>query len=130
MSRFFLRVPVVLIPVTLAVGLAVAGASALGADGLRCPGGRLVGVGDRMLAVRSRCGDPDFADGHVERRTIKRTVYRPGPGIAESVSEEVDVNVDEWTYDFGARRFVYTLVFENGRVAHIVSGSYGNKKND
>ncbi|WP_082048073.1 DUF2845 domain-containing protein [Geoalkalibacter ferrihydriticus] len=33
--------------------------------------------------------------------------------------------VDEWTYNFGPRRFLLHLIFENGRLRQIETGGYG-----
>jgi hypothetical protein len=50
----------------------------------------------------------------------KGTCYRDRPGVAE-------ITVDRWTYDFGRRRFIQYLTFEQGSLVRVESGSYGYK---
>ncbi|UCD36569.1 MAG: DUF2845 domain-containing protein, partial [Nitrospiraceae bacterium] len=38
---------------------------------------------------------------------------------------DLQVQVEEWTYDFGSRSFLLFIRFENGRVSRIESGDYG-----
>ena len=75
-------------------------------DGFRCGNGRLVSVGDGMKQVRDRVGN-----------------------VEESVVEEreVDVLLDEWTYDLGPGAFIRYVTFESGRVIGIATGDYGRK---
>ncbi len=96
-------------------------------DGFRCKSGRLVMVGMRVPEVRERCGDPDAISSRVERRKIKHKVTRWVAGVQESVIEEVEVEVplDEWTYDLGPNAFVRYVLFESGAVIDVSSGGYG-----
>lgn len=96
-------------------------------DGFRCKSGRLVSVGDGMREVRNRCGDPDFATTRTERRKIKYRYSRWVGNIEESIVEEreVEVPVEEWTYDLGPNAFVRYVTFENGRVVGVTAGDYG-----
>jgi hypothetical protein len=96
--------------------------------GLRCPSGRLVSTGDHMIEVRKKCGDPDFVAQRTEKRKIKVKVRRwLSPTESEDVSEEreIEVHVDEWTYDFGSDRFIRYVSFEDARVVTVTTGEYG-----
>ena len=102
--------------------------AALADGGLRCPGGRLVSTGDPMYEVRKKCGDPDAVVQRTEKRKIKTKVRRwISPTAHEDISEEreIEVLVDEWTYDFGSDRFVRYVAFEDARVVGVTTGGYG-----
>lgn len=121
MRRWFVLLPLLL---TLA-GTGKAWAD----DGFRCGTGRLVSVGDGMYQVRNRCGDPDAVSTRVEKRKVKYRVSRWIYGVQESIIEEreVEIPIEEWTYDLGPRAFVRYVVFENGAVVNVTTGSYGRK---
>jgi len=102
--------------------------AALADGGFRCPGGRLVSTGDPMYEVRKKCGDPNAVSQRTEKRKIKVKVRRwLSPTEHEEISEEreVEVLVDEWTYDFGRDRFIRYVAFEDARVVGVTTGSYG-----
>jgi hypothetical protein len=103
--------------------------SARADDGFSCGNGRLVSVGDGMKQVRDRCGEPDYVTTRTERRTIKYRYSRRVGNVEESVVEEreVDVPLDEWTYDLGPSVFIRYVTFESGRVVGITTGDYGRK---
>lgn len=112
--------------------LAVSATSAT--DGMRC-GQRLVSRGDTLYKVRAVCGEPDAADRRVVTRSARRRVR--GPCFKDRAgklrcerTEEVyfDVVIDEWTYDFGAQRFIRYVTFENGALARVKTGEYGYKQ--
>ena len=108
--------------------LLILGPLAAHADsGFRCKTGRLVSVGDRMTEVRNRCGDPDAVSTRVEKRRVKHRFTRWVDGVQESVvqEEEVDVPLDEWTYDLGPNYFIRYVLFENGSVIDVATGGYG-----
>jgi len=106
-----------------------ASAPAYADDGFRCRTGRLVSLGDRMHEVQSRCGDPDAVSTRVEKRRVKHRYTRWVGPVQESVVEEVEVEVplDEWTYDLGPQSFVRYVLFENGAVIDVATGGYGRK---
>ncbi|HEX2733578.1 MAG TPA: DUF2845 domain-containing protein [Polyangiaceae bacterium] len=99
-------------------------------DSMRC-GDRLVVTGSSMYDVRSLCGEPDAQTHRVEYRTVRERVGGPcAPGhvrCGATVEHTVEVNVDEWVYDFGTRRFVQELTFEEGQLLLIRGGGYGHK---
>jgi hypothetical protein len=113
----------------LALALAVAWPAAAVADGgFRC-GTRVVDVGDHMAEVQNKCGEPDFVTQRTERRIVRHTVrVRRGP-VEEWVTEEIEVEVplDEWTYDFGPNSFLRFVTFENSQIVNIRTGEYGRK---
>ena len=98
-------------------------------EGFRCGTGRLVSVGDGISDVRNRCGDPDAVSTRVDKRKVKHRVSRWINGVLESVTEEqeVEIPIEEWTYDLGPRSFVRYVVFENGTVVNVATGGYGRK---
>lgn len=105
-------------------------AAPVAADGMSC-GNRLVSKGDSPYQVRSVCGEPDDARRRVETRTERRRVRVPcehGAARCErTVEHTIDVIVDEWTYDFGRRRFLRFLTFVDGRLASVQTGGYGTR---
>lgn len=119
----------------------VVGALALGswpatpalADGMRC-GTHLISDGDTMLEVRNVCGVPDMTVQRVEKRVVSR--YVQGQCLEGNryvlcttlVQETVDVQLDEWTYDFGPSSLVRFVTFEQGRLIRVATGSYGTKQ--
>jgi hypothetical protein len=127
----------VLGPLVLGLVVTLGGAGKVAADpdsridtGFRCPGGRLVSTGDAMYEVRRRCGDPDAVIQRTEKRKIKVKVRRGNPAAEqEELTEEreIEVLVDEWTYDFGADRFIRYVAFENARVVGVTTGGYGSR---
>ena len=42
------------------------------------------------------------------------------------VERIVEVQIDEWTYDFGSTQFVRYVTFEDGRLLRIDTGHYGS----
>jgi hypothetical protein len=101
--------------VALAVGSV--GGVARADETMRCPSGRLVRVGDRLLELAQTCGAPD----HTDRRTALREIAR-GLRAGTRTDEErlvVEVRIEEWLYDLGPGRLLRRLVFENGRLARI-----------
>ncbi len=104
--------------VVLAVVIGVAGDAAA----LRC-GNKLVRVGDDAAKVLRRCGEPAFVTRRQvwrnggRRHTAHGTIYYRG---------DYSVDVEEWTYDRGPRRFGQRLVFENGYLVEIERLGYGN----
>ena len=102
------------------------------ANSLRCSN-KLVLVGDSMYEVKTKCGDPDYAIHRTEIRTVTHEGSEPCESpqqhvrCSKSVETSIEVIIDEWTYDFGANRFIEKLRFENGNLAGIADGDYGSK---
>jgi hypothetical protein len=117
---------VFLVGVGAAIGWA---AHAAADDSFRCDSGRLVSRGDHMLAVQKRCGDPDFASQRTEKRKVTVKQRRWVRGYFEQVEEEheIEVLLEEWSYDLGPSRFVRFVLFEDARVVSVRMGDYGSK---
>ncbi len=98
-------------------------------SGFRCRTGRLVSVGDGMKMVRDRCGEPDEVVERVVKRRVKHKITRRAGDVEESIIEEqeIEIPVDEWTYDMGPRAFTRTVIFEDGAVVSVETGDYGRK---
>lgn len=84
----------------------------------------IVKEGDYAPQVVEKCGDPDYRSSHVELRSVRLGSGYNQPGL--DLFNTVQVNVDEWTYDFGPRLLMQYLVFENGRLVSIRSLGYGS----
>jgi hypothetical protein len=79
---------------------------------------RVVQPGDTKYEVIIKLGRPVFS----ETREVEKTERtKTGDMIIHTIV------FDEWTYDFGPHRFIRQVVFENGRVARVEHGGYGNK---
>jgi hypothetical protein len=94
--------------------LASAGASA---DSMRC-GTKLMTDGDPMDKVEALCGPP----AAVERREILRPY-----GFHRNITyfSPVEVSVELWTYNFGPRKLMYRLRFEDGLLVDVATLGYG-----
>ncbi len=118
--------------VAISIGVLTAGAaSAANSGGLRC-GTRLVSLGDTQYDVQALCGPPDARQQRTEVRTVRQPVRVPCAGERAAwctalVERSIEVAVEEWLYDFGPRRFVQHLLFEQGRLVHVESGERGYK---
>ncbi len=87
-------------------------------------GSNVIKEGDYKLQVLDRCGQPDYSESRVEYRS---TVFR-GSGIQQpglDFINQVPIQIEEWTYDFGRHRFMQFLHFENGRLIWINNLGYG-----
>lgn len=78
-------------------------------------GSRLVREGDRIFEVLEKCGPPIYASRHTEYRDTRFFQY------GYTFGEIVPVEIEEWLYDFGRRRFVQRLLFENGVLVNVQS---------
>jgi Protein of unknown function (DUF2845) len=100
---------------------------------LRC-GHSLVQVGDYKDYVIDVCGDPDNIRSHYERRGNQMRgdatqYYLNGRqrfpsnsfSIGQSNYAEIEVLVENWTYNFGSDRLTKFLRFENGVLMGIES---------
>lgn len=87
-----------------------------GATSLKC-GRNLINLGDHKLEVLDVCGEPES----VNTRTIVlgNTVHFPHRTI--DLQEYEEVQVEEWVYNFGSKRFRQYLRFENERLVEIKS---------
>lgn len=99
---------------------------------LRC-GSKLVTEGDPRGKVLKYCGEPDsvqvrsvYRAGLPRRQLSRRTgdVYRERE-LLYADRAYVEIVVEEWTYNFGPRRLMRVVRFENGIVASITRLGYG-----
>jgi hypothetical protein len=88
---------------------------------LRC-GGDLILEGDTQSQVLASCGDPTEIVDWVEHRLIR--VHYPYSSIFEEIIKPV--YVEEWLYNFGPRRFMRKLRFENGHLEGLKTLGYGH----
>lgn len=96
------------------------------AHALRC-GTRLVVRGDPSVYVRSICGDPtSITTREVSRSRTVATRFSRGTAIADT--ETVTVLVETWIYDFGPRRFMEELTFEDGTLVGSRPLGYGTRR--
>jgi hypothetical protein len=89
---------------------------------LRC-GTKLVTEGDTLSEVAAKCGEP--ADvvkmSSVFRRPVIWVYGRP-----QYIGEDyMEVPVEAWIYNFGPRKLMRRLQFENGIVTKIETLGYG-----
>lgn len=87
-----------------------------GGTSLRC-GRNLVNIGDHQNAVYDICGDPES----INRRTVVVGETVHFPHRTRDLEEYVEVQVEEWIYNFGSNRFRQYLRFENGILVEIRS---------
>ena len=102
----------------------------------RC-GSRIVSEGDHYSKVLKYCGEPV---GVQERVIYREGRTRPrfrveGPNGLEYDREVlqyersyVEVLVEEWTYNFGPRRLMQLVRFENGFVVNVDQLGYGYRE--
>lgn len=113
------------------LALASAGVTAVRearADSLSCKD-RILSTGDSAYQVRAVCGEPDAVTHRVEYRTIRQRVPVPcgGGRCWTTVERQVEVPIEEWTYDFGRYRFIQYVTFEDSVLLSVRSGGYGYK---
>lgn len=102
----------------------------------RC-GNRIVSEGDHYSKVLKYCGEPI---GVQERVIYREGITRPrfrveGPDGLQYDREVlrydrsyVEVLVEEWTYNFGPRRLMQLVRFENGFVVAVDQLGYGYRE--
>ncbi len=105
----------------------LAASLASSAYALRC-GTHLIEKGDGFSRVSKYCGEPTSVQSRSIFRTRGGSQQLPSDSIAfvevyEQVS--VEVEVEEWEYNFGPRRLSRRIIFEDGRVFKIQSLGYG-----
>jgi hypothetical protein len=99
----------------------------------RC-GAKVVAEGDHYSKVLKYCGEPIGVQERLiyrEGRTRPR-VFIDGPNglrvdreVLTYDRSYVEVAVEEWTYNFGPRRLMQLVRFENGFVAEVEQLGYG-----
>ena len=117
--------------VTLAALLATESAFAL-----RC-GTNLINRGDPQIRVLKLCGEPVTVQSRVIFReglpSPRRRYMRDTSNYRRSTDDElllhnksiVEVQIEEWVYNFGPNRLMKQIRFEDGRVVSIDGLGYG-----
>ena len=91
------------------------------AHALRC-GNRLVLLGASTAEVLDKCGEPVSRDQWV----VYRTVSQPSSFALPEEQVYLPVTIEEWVYNFGAKRFMQKFHFEDGRLSDIEALGYGD----
>jgi len=102
------------------------------AAALRC-GSKLVSVGAPQGKVRKYCGEPESARVRSVYRAGRPRLRVRGADVNHRLDQEllyadravVEVVLAEWTYNFGPRRLMRVIRFENGLVTAIEHLGYG-----
>lgn len=84
--------------------------------GKDCDKGRRISVGDTILQVLHKCGEPLYKDirvNEIRKKSDKGTEHR------------VSIVIEEWTYNFGPLAWIYMVRFENGKAVDIKTQGYG-----
>ena len=93
---------------------------------LRCQGG-LVSIGDTKAEVLDKCDDPDKRDQWEEdhNSTISQIYdYKTERYIAPKRIKQ-PIQMERWTYNMGANKFIRYLYFQNGELIKIETGERG-----
>lgn len=81
---------------------------------LKCSN-RIVDVGDRVDKVQNRCGEPEASNSY--KKNVAVAYLDPRTNL--TYFQNVEVLVDEWTYNFGPMHFKQLLRFENSVLKEI-----------
>lgn len=84
--------------------------------GKDCNKGGRISVGDTILQVLHKCGEPLYKDIRVDE--IRKKNER-------GTEHRVSVVIEEWTYNFGPLAWIYVVRFENGKAVDIQTRGYG-----
>jgi hypothetical protein len=106
--------------------VAAAATAPASADALRC-GTRLVSEGDTRVQVEARCGVP--ADIIRRTRFAAPVIWRHGRPYRVGYGE-IEIVVEEWTYNLGPHRFMRRVRFEDGVVVAVDTLGYGYRASD
>jgi hypothetical protein len=90
---------------------------------LRC-GTELASEGASKADVLLKCGEPLAKETRTE--AVEDKVKQKGQDTTTTTTERtVYKTIEEWTYNFGPRRLMQVVVFENGKLVEVRSGGYG-----
>jgi hypothetical protein len=102
--------------------------------GFRC-NSYVIDVGMHKMEVMKKCGNPATRDQRVERRRIGAhqsignqvppPVTMQGNRISVVQERDIEIQIEEWVYNFGSQRFMQLLTFEDGRLKQIQDLGYG-----
>lgn len=96
----------------LLTALFLASAAAAHADNFRCPNGSIVSTGDSISEVMVKCDPPTAKVKRSESEDTSRGRVRY-------------VEVEEWTYNEGPNTLVHYLIFRDGRLTSVKTGTFG-----
>jgi hypothetical protein len=92
----------------------------------------VIDVGMPKMEVLNKCGAPGSREARIERRVIRtrqtpvnisdQGIYRRNELVIE---REVEVQLEDWIYNFGPQSFMRLLTFEDGRLKSVESMAYG-----
>ena len=85
---------------------------------MRC-GSKLVTNGDHKVEVLHKCGEPVLK----EYRGFRYQSYPPYH--SHGLHSVIGADVEEWTYNFGPRRFMRLVRFANSKVERVIVLDYG-----
>ena len=91
----------------------------------------VIDAGMPKFEVLRKCGPPNNKEQRIDWRIVRVRVPAPaGPNVPlggqVEVEREVQVQVEEWIYNFGPSQFMQLLIFEDGRLLSIKDIGYGN----
>lgn len=94
---------------------------------LRC-GSDLVLINDYKWDVLHKCGEPDYVDRYriIVLRPLPRPINIPDGVPILSTLVPTEVEVEEWVYNFGPRKFQQLLEFEDNVLVRIQKLGYGH----
>ncbi|MGZ4999395.1 MAG: DUF2845 domain-containing protein [Methylomonas sp.] len=94
---------------------------------LRC-GSDLVLIRDYKWDVLHKCGEPDYVDRYTVMvlRPLPRPIDIPSDVQILSTLVPTEVQVEEWVYNFGPRKFQQLLEFEDNVLVRIQQLHYGH----
>jgi Protein of unknown function (DUF2845) len=91
------------------------------ADTMRC-GNKLVYEGDELVLVEARCGKPAQIS---YSSMLKIPTFWHRGRLYQLSDQEVQVPVETWVYNFGPRKFMRKLRFEDSVLVEIKILDYG-----
>ncbi|AKQ70315.1 hypothetical protein A176_007227 [Myxococcus hansupus] len=95
------------------------------AASLRC-GRALVSDGALKSEVLAKCGEPEAKGFRTVTDSAGSVTPNPNTGGVTTERRSVSREYEEWTYNFGTRRLIQVVTFENGRLIDVQSAGYGN----
>lgn len=114
-----MRAPLISLSLSILFFLPTAGEAAT----IRC-GNELASDGASKSDVLLKCGEPMSKDSRTEA-VGEKTKQKTDEARTTSTEHVVYKTIDEWTYNFGPRRLMQVVVFENGRLVDVRSAGYG-----
>ncbi|MFP2958140.1 DUF2845 domain-containing protein [Myxococcus sp. 1LA] len=111
----------------MTIALAMVGAPvAAEAASLRC-GQALVADGALKTEVLAKCGEPAAKNFRTVTDSAGSVTPDRHRGGVNTERRTVTREYEEWTYNFGPRRFLQVVTFENGRLIDVQSAGYGSE---